>query len=446
MILQALPWSVGLLTVATLIAFAVGSVLGARLAWPRSGRLIRTLVPVLMVLTSIPFYLLAIILIYLFAVALAAVPAGGRGRARRSSCASTCASALDIVHHAILPGLAIVLGSVGFWALGMRSQMVSVLGEDYITFAEAKGLSPRRIFCRYGMRNALLPQVTALALSLGHVVSGAVLVEVIFNYPGLGALLYDAVRGQDYFVIQGVVLMLIADARGAPLHHRPHLSAPRPEDPPMNRALRVDRPQLRARGGSATSLLWGLAILTLIALFSLIGPLFVDAARTRRSARCCRASRPRPSSCSGPTRRAATCWTLLVFATPNTLKMGLIAGFIGVGVGTVLGLDRRLLRRARSTRIIRVVADALLTVPAIAILVIIAGNVAGDDDRGDGARRRLARLDVHHPHHPLAGADHPRALLHRGRAGERRGPVRDPVPRDHAQPHALHRRELRRRR
>ena len=86
----------------------------------------------------------------------------------------------------------------------MRSQMINVLGEDYITFAEAKGLHPRRIFVWYGMRNALLAQVTALALSLGSVVSGAVLVEVIFNYPGLGSLLYVAIRGQDYFVIQGV--------------------------------------------------------------------------------------------------------------------------------------------------------------------------------------------------------------------------------------------------
>src|SRR5262249_16130163 len=88
-------------------------------------------------------------------------------------------------------------------------QIVSVLGEDYITFAEAKGLAPGRIFFWYGMRNALLSQVTALALSMGAVLSGAVLVEVVFNYPGLGSLLYVAIRGQDYFVIQGVLLLLI---------------------------------------------------------------------------------------------------------------------------------------------------------------------------------------------------------------------------------------------
>jgi peptide/nickel transport system permease protein len=208
MIGNALPWSVSLLVVATLIAFVTGSLLGARLAWPGAGRGIRTLVPFMMVLTSIPFYLLAIILVYFFAVVLKWFPpAGGVDTTRimRLDWATTA----DVLNHAVLPCLAIVLGHIGFWALGMRSQMINVLGEDYITFAEAKGLHPRRIFVWYGMRNALLAQVTALALSLGSVVSGAVLVEVIFNYPGLGNLLYVAIRGQDYFVIQGVVLMLI---------------------------------------------------------------------------------------------------------------------------------------------------------------------------------------------------------------------------------------------
>jgi peptide/nickel transport system permease protein len=207
-IANALPWSVGLLAIATLIAFSVGSILGALLSWPGSGRTIRALVPGLMILTSVPFYLLAIILVYLFAVVWKVFPpAGGVDTTRIARL--DMATVLDVLRHAFLPCLAIVLGNLGFWALGMRSQMVSVLGEDYIIFAEAKGLSPRRIFFWYGMRNALLSQVTALALSLGAVVSGAVLVEVIFNYPGLGSLLYVAIRGQDYFVIQGVVLMLI---------------------------------------------------------------------------------------------------------------------------------------------------------------------------------------------------------------------------------------------
>jgi peptide/nickel transport system permease protein len=205
---SALPWSVGLLTVATIIAFGVGSILGAMLAWPGAGRGIQAFVPGLMVLTSIPFYLLAIILVYLFAVVWKVLPpAGGLDTTRIARL--DFATMADLLRHALLPLLAIVLGNVGFWALGMRSQMVSVLGEDYISFAEAKGLNPWRIFFRYGMRNAMLSQVTALALAMGAVLSGAVLVEVVFNYPGLGTLLYVAIRGQDYFVIQGVVLMLI---------------------------------------------------------------------------------------------------------------------------------------------------------------------------------------------------------------------------------------------
>ena len=207
-IANALPWTVGLLATATIIAFTVGSLLGGLLAWPGTGRSIRAVVPGLMILTSVPFYLLAIVLTYFFAVLWKVLPpAGGFDTTRIARL--DLATIGDVARHAVLPLLAIILGNVGFWALGMRSQMVSVLGEDYITFAEAKGLSPRRIFFWYGMRNALLSQVTALALSMGAVLSGAVLVEVVFNYPGLGSLLYVAIRGQDYFVIQGVVLMLI---------------------------------------------------------------------------------------------------------------------------------------------------------------------------------------------------------------------------------------------
>ena len=116
---------------------------------------------------------------------------------------------IDIVHHAFLPALSIVLASIAFWALGMRGMMVTIQGEDFMTLAEAKGLSKSRIFFRYGMRNAFLPQATHLALALGHVVSGAVLVEVIFRYPGIGYSLYEAITGKDYFVIQGILLLLI---------------------------------------------------------------------------------------------------------------------------------------------------------------------------------------------------------------------------------------------
>jgi len=101
-----------------------------------------------------------------------------------------------------------VLASIGLWAIGMRGMVVGVLGEDHIMLAEAKGLSQRRIFLAYGLRNALLPQLTALALKLGQIVSGAILVEVIFAYPGLGYRLYQAIQQKDLFVVQGIVLLL----------------------------------------------------------------------------------------------------------------------------------------------------------------------------------------------------------------------------------------------
>lgn len=208
MIESALPWTLGLLTVSALIAFAIGSLLGGLLAWPRAPRALRALAPGFMVVSVIPYYLLAVILIYLFATRWRLLPGVG-GFDPIQILGFNWSSIVDILRHALLPGLSIALGGIGFWALGMRALMVSILGEDYITFAEAKGLQPRRIFLWYGMRNALLPQATQLAVTLGFVVSGSVLVEVIFNYPGLGFLLYNAIEGKDYFVIQAIVLLLI---------------------------------------------------------------------------------------------------------------------------------------------------------------------------------------------------------------------------------------------
>jgi peptide/nickel transport system permease protein len=116
--------------------------------------------------------------------------------------------ARDIGRHAILPGASIVLSAIGSWSLGMRAMMTVTLGEDYLQMAEAKGLKSRTIFMDYALRNALLPQVTSLAISLALVMSGAVLVEVIFGYPGVGNLLFKAIAGNDYFVIQGIALFI----------------------------------------------------------------------------------------------------------------------------------------------------------------------------------------------------------------------------------------------
>jgi len=117
--------------------------------------------------------------------------------------------AASVVHHGFLPASAIVLVSMGFWALGMRAMMITTDGEDYMILAKAKGLRPRRIFWMYGVRNAVLPQVTALALSIGSLAGGSIIVEYIFTYPGMGYLLYQGIVNNDYSLIQGIVFILI---------------------------------------------------------------------------------------------------------------------------------------------------------------------------------------------------------------------------------------------
>jgi peptide/nickel transport system permease protein len=119
------------------------------------------------------------------------------------------AFALDVAHHAILPALSIILVSIGGWALVMRGMMVTTQGEDYVVFGEAKGLTARTLFLRYAVRNAILPQTTALALALGHIVSGAALVEVIFAFPGVGTTLYHGIREADFYLVQGIVFFVI---------------------------------------------------------------------------------------------------------------------------------------------------------------------------------------------------------------------------------------------
>ena len=207
-IASAMPWTIGLLGIATLISFVIGSLLGGVLAWPETHKGVRRSIPVLMIVSAIPYFLLGIILIYFFAIHWRIFPAGGAYRFG-SVLRFDLATLGDIVWHAILPATAIIVAGIGVWALEMRGMMISILGEDYIALARVKGLKERRIFTWYGMRNGLLPQSTALAVRLGYIVAGAILVEVTFSYPGIGYKLYQAIQSKDFFVIQGIVLVLI---------------------------------------------------------------------------------------------------------------------------------------------------------------------------------------------------------------------------------------------
>jgi peptide/nickel transport system permease protein len=208
MIREALPWTVGLLGVTTVLSFAIGTLLGALLAWPNAPGWMRWLMPSLWALHAIPFFLLGLVLMWLLAFQFQLLPIFG-GYSAGTNPALTWGFALDVLRHAVLPALSIILVSIGGWALPMRGMMVTTMGEDYVIFAEAKGLRSSTIFTRYCMRNAILPQTTGLALALGQILSGAVLVEVIFGYPGIGTLLFQAIEENDFFLIQGIVFSVI---------------------------------------------------------------------------------------------------------------------------------------------------------------------------------------------------------------------------------------------
>jgi peptide/nickel transport system permease protein len=208
MVTDALPWTIGLLLTTTLLAFAIGTLLGALLAWPRAPQFVRVLFPPLLTFSAIPYFLVGLLLLYLFAFRVAWFPLFG-GYEPGTFPDFSVSFAWDVFKHSVLPACSILLASMGFWALGMRGMMVTVEGEDYMTFAEAAGLKGKTLFFTYAMRNAMLPQTTALGLSLAQILSGALLVEVIFNYPGIGSVLFFAVRRFDFFLIQGIIFTIV---------------------------------------------------------------------------------------------------------------------------------------------------------------------------------------------------------------------------------------------
>lgn len=206
---RGIPWTLGLLSLTTIISWVLGSVLGAVVGWRgERSRLLQAIVPVALVLYTTPYYILALILVFLFAYLWPIFPLSGA-----YSTGLTPQFSLefirDVLRHAMLPALSIVLVSLGWWFLSMRSMITILRGEDYILLAEAKGLPEQRILWRYAFRNALLPQATGLALSLGHIAGGALITEVIFAYPGVGWIIYNAIKGLDFPVIQGSVLLII---------------------------------------------------------------------------------------------------------------------------------------------------------------------------------------------------------------------------------------------
>ena len=205
---DSLPWTIALLFVTTILSFVIGNFLGAIAAWPRAPQWVRSVATPFILLQGFPPVLMGILLLFFIGYKLKLAPLGSAYSTGVIPNWSDWRFILDVLHHQLLPGLALILGSVGGWVLSMRGMGVTIQGEDYVNFAEHKGLSGEVIFRDYYLRNALLPQVTGVALALGTLVTSGVVIESQFALPGLGRVLGDAIGANDFTVIYGVVLFI----------------------------------------------------------------------------------------------------------------------------------------------------------------------------------------------------------------------------------------------
>lgn len=208
-----LPWTLVLVGVSTVLAFVIGTGLGALAGW-RKSRLLNALAPATTFLTAVPYFWLALLFLYLFGVVWHIAPLNG-GYDAALTPGWSGAFLRSAVEHSILPALTIVLAQLGGWLLSMRNMTLLTQSEDYVMAAEAKGLTPTRVLLGYAARNAVLPSFTGFAISLGFVVSGSIIMEIVFSYPGIGYLLLQAVENSDYAQMQGIFLVITIAVLGA---------------------------------------------------------------------------------------------------------------------------------------------------------------------------------------------------------------------------------------
>ena len=215
-LMTAIPWTIGLLVVATVISWVLGNLLGVLIGWRRESKTNSVILYLSLCLNQVPYYFIALILVFFLAYTLPIFPTTGA-----YSVIGTQYEGLrlvvDIIYHATLPALSIIISFIGYWIITMRSLIITTLGEDYILLAEAKGLKRSVILSKYAFRNALLPQTAALGMQLGFVLNGAILLEIIFNYPGIGALLFLAIGNVDYNLMQGILLLTVLSVLSANL-------------------------------------------------------------------------------------------------------------------------------------------------------------------------------------------------------------------------------------
>jgi peptide/nickel transport system permease protein len=203
----ALPWTLMLVGVTTILAFVIGTLLGVYAGWRRNRAADSSITVGSMFFGAFPPFWLGLLLLYWLAFKAGWFPIKG-GYSPGTSPNWSFSFLGDALWHSVLPALTLVITTMSGWVFGMRNNMINTLGEDYVTFAEANGLRGRTVALLYAARNAMLPNITAFGLSLGSVVGGAVLVEGIFSYPGVGGLLFTAVTNHDYPLMQALLLVI----------------------------------------------------------------------------------------------------------------------------------------------------------------------------------------------------------------------------------------------
>ncbi|UWU24649.1 ABC transporter permease (plasmid) [Rhizobium sp. CB3060] len=204
---HALPWTLTLAGTASVLAFATGSWLGVSAAWRRGGVLDTIASPGALALQSIPAVVVALTGLYVFGLILAWFPTSFAFDPQLDP-GLTPSFLSSALYHAVMPVVSLAFVHIGGYLVTMRNNMIGQLGEDYVVMGMAKGLSDRRVMFNYAARNALLPSVTAFAITLGAVMGGSLVTEVVFNYPGLGHLLYLGIVARDYPLIQGQLLIM----------------------------------------------------------------------------------------------------------------------------------------------------------------------------------------------------------------------------------------------
>ncbi|MCD6096017.1 MAG: ABC transporter permease [Thermoprotei archaeon] len=207
-IMLNLPWTLGLLLPATIISWIFGNLLGALAAYKRKTATDNVLLTIFIILSQTPYYWLAMLLLFLFAAKYRIFPVGGTYSLGMVP-SFTLSFIIDYLKHLALPLLSIVIGAIGGWAIGMRSMMIYEIGSDYVIFSKTLGLPHRKIMS-YAFRSAILPQITGLATSLGTILGGALITELVFNYQGMGLVLFRALSSLDYPLIQGTYVILAA--------------------------------------------------------------------------------------------------------------------------------------------------------------------------------------------------------------------------------------------